>query len=132
MRRKFSAIGCNTLDEQTLRAFPAAAAAGLREGCPVVLPVAGDAGEQAGVGSDAFVSAQHHAASVDKTNFSHRLARAHSAAALIEKVKQLARERQLHPVLRRRGLRVVEKGENFGARIHTVNRFRFDGQPVPD
>src|SRR5581483_1546203 len=50
------------------RAFPPAAATGLREGRPVCFPVAGDAREKARPSRDAFVSAEDNAPAVNEAD----------------------------------------------------------------
>src|SRR5919202_5511840 len=92
------------LDAQPLRPFPAHAPAGPREVTPVVLPVAWDAREEAGVRRRAFRTPQDHAAPVDDADLGRRVATGSAPTRVIE-VEDLARQRDLHLVLGRRRLR---------------------------
>ena len=93
----------------TLRRARSAASAGLptapcgrlAEIDPVVLPVAGDAGEQASVGRHAFRPAQDDAAVVDDADLGDRLLRVGDVAAAVVEVQDLAGQRELAQVLRR-------------------------------
>ena len=55
-------------DPQSLRTFPPAFLASLRERRPIVLPIAGDARKQAGIGGDAFGPFEAHSAPVDQAD----------------------------------------------------------------
>ena len=90
------------LDSEDLRTFPAATAAGLGEVFPVVLPIAGDPGEKACEGGNAFRALEADAAAVHQADFA-MAGRAGDVSAAIEEVEELAGEGKGGLVLRLHG-----------------------------
>lgn len=120
------------LDPQDRGPLPPHPAAGFRELDPIEFPITGDAGEEAGVRGHPLRPAQNHAAPVNQHDFRNGLFAVRYIAAAVTEIKQLARERKLAKIFRRRRLGVVEEREDFRAGIHPVNDLGFNRQDFPD
>src|SRR5207302_640622 len=100
--RDESTNGSGELDPEAPRSAVAHAATGRRELAPVVLPVARDAREQARIRRRALGYPEDHATAVDDADLAGRLPAARHVAAAVVEVEDLARQRDLGQVLRRR------------------------------